>query len=475
MYLIESQKNGTTPRPPGRSIPSGKFFLRRKVALLLCRFTRLSSPLQAVGYSCRKNKGFAALLVAILVLAVMLAIGLSLTVLNVGEQKISRNVTKSDEAYYLAESGIEDAILRLKKNPKMTGLSYSFNSDNGTTNVTISNIIGGSRVITSQGNVLNRIKKLQAVYRIDAQEVSFHYGAQVGDGGVNMGNNSRIKGNVYSNGSVIASSGTGYIDNSIIVARNGNKIQGLSVAEDATVHTCENSAITGILTYVSGGSVVNCTAGESIKTRPDEIEAKDLPITPAQITDWKSEAAAGGIITSNVYYSSTTQFLGPIQIGTPEAPKSLTVTNNAVLKVTGTIYVTGDIIFENNVIIELDRDSYGSFSGVILADGKITVDNNAILRGSGETGSYLLLLSTNSSVDPVSPAISVGNNATGAIFYATSGLIYLNNNVEAREITSYKLQINNNAEVQYESGLQDTMFSSGPGASWVVESWKEIE
>ncbi len=422
----------------------------------------------------RKN-GFAALLMALLVLSVMFAIGISLIVLNVGEQKISRNVTKSDEAYYLAEAGIEDAIFRLRQNPMISGLSYNFNSSNGATNVTISNMIGGSRVITSQGNVQNRIKKIQVVYNLDAQEIAFHYGAQVGDGGVDMGNNARIKGNVYSNGSVIASSGTGYIDNSIVVAKNGNKIKGLSVGEDATVHTCENSTIVGTLTYVSGGSVVNCTAGESTGTRPNEIDPEDLPITSAQITDWKNEAAAGGIITSNVYYSGTTQSLGPKQIGTPEAPKNLTVINNAVLKVTGTIYVTGDIIFSNNAIIELDNASYGSFSGIILADGKITVNNNAILRGSGEAGSYLLLLSTNNSLDPGSPAINVGNNAQGAIFYANSGLILLSNNTKAREITGYKLKINNNAEVQYESGLADTLFSSGPGASWVVESWKEIE
>ena len=427
-----------------------------------------NSPLQ-------KNKGFATLLATVLVLAIMLGIGLSLTVLTAGEQKISRNVTKADEAYYLAEGGIEDAILRLKKNPGMAGLSYGFNSSNGTTNVTISGIIGGSRVVTSRGTVLDRVKKLQMVYEIDSQQIAFHYGVQVGEGGIEMGNNSRVLGNVYSNGNVIAFTGTGYIDDSIIVANSGNKIKGLSVGEDATVYSCEDSTIAGNLTYVSGGSIVNCSAGKSVKTRPNEIENQDLPIVQSQIDDWKNEAAAGGVITSNVYYSSTTKTLGPIQIGTPGDPKSLTVTNNAILNITGTIYVTGDVVFNNNSTIQPDKNSYGSFSGVIIADGRVSIDNNAILNGSGEIGSYLLVISANNSLDPASPAISIGNNTTGAIFYATSGIIYLSNNIIAREITGYKLKIENNAWIQYESGLSNISFSSGPGAAWVIESWREIE
>jgi Tfp pilus assembly protein PilX len=422
-----------------------------------------------------KNKGFSVILVSIVILLVILTIGLRLIFLSVGEQKILRSAIKSDQAYYLAESGVEDAILLLKKNPKITGLSYSFNSDNGNVSVNISNITGGSRIITSQGSFLNRIKKLQVIYKIDSQTISFYYGVQAREGGIEMGNNSRIKGNIYSNGSVIAQSGTGYIDNNIIVVGNGSKIKNLSVAENATVNACENSAISKTLTYVSGGTLENCTAGQSTEIKPEKIVSQDLPITLGQITDLKNKAAAGGIIGSNVYYSSTTYSLGPIQIGTPESPKNLTVTNDAVLKVTGTIYITGDIIFDNNSLIELDKDSYGSFGGMIISDGKIIVGNNVILRGSGEKESYLLVLSTNSSVDPSSPAIQISSNVPDAIFYAPSGLIYLDKDVKAKEITGYKLRINDNVQVQCENDLKNIMFSSGPGDSWVIEGWKEIE
>jgi len=114
-------------------------------------------------------------------------------------------------------------------------------------------------------------------------------------------------------------------------------------------------------------------------------------------------------------------------------------------------------------------------SGVILSDGKITASNGSEQKGSGETGSYIMLLSTNSSLDSGSPAIYVGNNAAGAIFYTTSGLIYLKNNMKAKEITGYKIQIENGAVVEYDSGLQNAQFTSGPGGSWQASDWKEIE
>jgi hypothetical protein len=69
----------------------------------------------------------------------------------------------------------------------------------------------------------------------------------------------------------------------------------------------------------------------------------------------------------------------------------------------------------------------------------------------------------------------VNNNAAGAIFYTSNGLILLSNNMLAREVTGYKIQIDNNAVIEYESGLESSIFSSGPGGSWIVENWKETE
>jgi len=420
----------------------------------------------------QKNKnsknGFAALYLTVLILAVIIAISVSISILTFGQQKISQNITKSSQAYYASEAGVEDVLLRLVK--KMNWSSpYNLKVGNATATVEISDIVGGTRTITSKGNSLNRIRKIQIVYAISTQQVSFHYGAQVGEGGMIMGNGSQVLGNVFSNGSV---TGGGTIQNSIIVAGNGNKIDGITVGNDATVHTCKDSNIGGNLTYVSGGSIQNCTVGGATSTRPNEIELQPLPISQSQIDEWEEDAAAGGVITTNISISGT-KILGPIQIGTSTNPKNLTVENGATLIIEGTVYVTGDITFNNNATVNLDS-SYGSLSGIILTEGVITVENNVILNGSGQAGSYVLLLSTKN--DTTNPVIDIRNNAAGSvIYYANSGLIYLANNMYAREVTGYKIQIANNAIIQYESGLEETNFSSGPGGSWEVTDWKEIE
>ena len=420
----------------------------------------------------QKNKnsknGFAALYLTVLILAVIIAISVSISILTFGQQKISQNITKSSQAYYASEAGVEDVLLRLVK--KMNWSSpYNLKVGNATATVEISDIVGGTRTITSKGNSLNRIRKIQIVYAISTQQVSFHYGAQVGEGGMIMGNGSQVLGNVFSNGSV---TGGGTIQNSIIVAGNGNKIDGITVGNDATVHTCKDSNIGGNLTYVSGGNIQNCTVGGATSTRPNEIELQPLPISQSQIDEWEEDAAAGGVITTNISISGT-KILGPIQIGTSTNPKNLTVENGATLIIEGTVYVTGDITFNNNATVNLDS-SYGSLSGIILTEGVITVENNVILNGSGQAGSYVLLLSTKN--DTTNPVIDIRNNAAGSvIYYANSGLIYLANNMYAREVTGYKIQIANNAIIQYESGLEETNFSSGPGGSWEITSWKEIE
>ena len=155
--------------------------------------------------------------------------------------------------------------------------------------------------------------------------------------------------------------------------------------------------------------------------------------------------------------------LGPAKIN-----GDLTISNSAVLTLTGTVYVTGNISISNSGRIELSSD-YGSLSGMIIADGTITPGNLSVLQGSGQTGSYLMALSTNTS----DLAITVGNNAAGAIFYTSNGGITVSNSFNAREVAGYKLIMSNSATITYESGLANTFFSSGPSGGWRVVSWQE--
>lgn len=414
------------------------------------------------------NQGFSSIYLTILILVIIFETLVLILFFNLNQALISTNITRSFQSYYLAEAGIEDALFRLTNKINFSS-SYNIRIAEGTSTVEISNIIGGIRTITATGNFSNRIRKVEVIYSISSKKISFYYGAQIGDGGMIMGNGSVVEGNVFSNGSI---TGGGVIQNNVVVAGNGNKIEGITVGENANVHTCKNSRIYGNLTYVAGGSVINCTVEGSTKIRPNEIDPLPLPIPQSQIDKWKEDAAVGGIITNDLSISGTVN-LGPVQIGTPTVPKNLIVQNGATLIMKGTIYVTGNFILNQRATLRLDN-SYGSLSGVLISDGVITVENNVLISGSGQQGSYVLLLSTKSDVS--NPVINIKNNSAGSvIYYANSGLIFLKNNMKAREVTGYKIQLENNAVIQYESGLENASFSSGPGGTWEVINWKEIE
>ncbi len=424
------------------------------------------------------QKGFALFYVTILVLAIIIASGMNVSVLTYNQQKVFQNIVKSTQAYYTTEAGLEDALLRLENDMNWSN-PYTLNVGGGTAEIEISDVLGGSRTITSNGDISSRIRKIRIIYQVSSDKVSFYYGAQVGDGGMEMGNNATIKGNIFSNGSVIAAQ-KGYVDNTIKVATVGSSIEGLIVGENAYTHNCKDSTITKIL-YYSGGSIQNCDASEGVKAHPTQ-EAKDFPIGQAQIDEWKTEASCNDspeCIVEGDYIldGGATDYLGPKKI-----TGSMTLENNTTLIITSTIWVVGDITIKNGATVKLDSNSYGGLSGVLATDGKVHIKPGVILEGSGQEGSYILIISTNDSLDDTSPAIDIDNTTSGGVFYTPNtydsrngGLIVIRNNVEAREITGYKVFLEENATINYEYGLEDAEFSSGPGGSWEVISWKEIE
>lgn len=76
---------------------------------------------------------------------------------------------------------------------------------------------------------------------------------------------------------------------------------------------------------------------------------------------------------------------------------------------------------------------------------------------------------------PAEEVITVDNNALGVIYYAPQGRIRFSNNAGAKEATAYGITLDNNAVITYESGLANARFTSGPGGSFSVKSWREIE
>lgn len=409
------------------------------------------------------QKGFSVLLITFLVLIIGAGVILNILVLTLNEEKILQNTKTTDQVFYTAEAGLEDAILKLKKGTPFSS-PYSLAIDGAVSTITIFDVIGGARTIISEGNYLGRTRKAKAVYKISSTEAQFFYGAQVGAEGLILENLSQITGNIFSDGNIEIKPGA-KITGTATAAGAGKKIFGGGlVSQNAVADICENTTISGELRT---NSQINCTYG-SLATLGVPPSTVPLPISAAAIDEWKTEAGSGGTI-SGIYKldGSNTASIGPKKIA-----GDLIIQNNAVLTLTGSLWVTGNIFIKDNAVVQLSAAAYGTLSGMIIADGIVTLQNNSISRGSGQTGSYLMYLSTAAGL---TPAIAIKNNSIVDILYTSNGLISVDNNAQIREVTAYGLRLGNNASLVYELGMQNTFFTSGPSAGWVVADWGEIQ
>lgn len=239
-----------------------------------------------------------------------------------------------------------------------------------------------------------------------------------------------------------------------------NIIVGSGTIGDAYANTVINSNIAGSL-FCQNGSGNNKTC-DSSKSDPNPI---GFPISEGNTEEWKNAALAGGETNGDVLINDDSTSLGPRKIN-----GNLSLINNAILNVTGTLWVTGDVIISNGSVIRLSA-SYGQSSGVIITNGTVSISNNANFNGSGQTGSYILLITTNEGAN----AVNVSNNAGAVILNAQNGTINFANNAGAKSAVAKQINLSNGSFINYESGLVNVNFSSGPSGGFDISNWKETE
>ncbi len=196
------------------------------------------------------------------------------------------------------------------------------------------------------------------------------------------------------------------------------------------------------------------------------------PILDANIEKWENDATLGGT------YSGTynTPNYGTSKIGPKMITGDLIVDGSHTLYLTGTVYVKGNVEVSGSAKIVLDA-SYGNNSGIIVTDGWLNLGGSGQLNGTGQQGSYILFV-TNSSCDATycgHNAIDISGSAGSVVLNAQKGTIGFTGSAKAKEAIGHKLVLSGSTEVNYESGLANLNFSSGPTGGWEVGTWKETE
>jgi len=209
-----------------------------------------------------------------------------------------------------------------------------------------------------------------------------------------------------------------------------------------------------------------------------------LPISSSTITQWEGDAASGGIISGDCGVGGIAACnTFPLSLGPKRINGNLVVDNGAVLTVTGTIYVTGNVVIDNGGSIRCAFGFMGN-SCIIIADGHISVSNNATFGGSGVSGSFIMLLSTKEGCLGTSgtgcatnfSAIGIKNNVTGALFYTSRSLIDISNQATVTAVVGYMLMLQNGSGIMYDPLVANISFApatSGVTGAWNAVRWNE--
>lgn len=386
----------------------------------------------------------------------------------------ARAFADARQGLYTISSASEDVAYRKIKGLAV-GDSESLTVGGVTATAIITAVSGGQEVNTSASGA--RFTRKSRVHLAQGAGASFNYGMQAGAGGIDLLNTTSILGNVYSNGPVTGEN-RNVVKGTVVSAGPAGLIDRVHATSTAYAHTIRDSDIDGDAYYQT---ISGTTVDGALHPGSADQATSSLAISDAQIADWEADALAGGTVSAPCPYK--------IDINTTIGPKKincdLEITNDPVVTLGGALWVSGNITIKNTAIVRVSS-SLGNTSVPVIADkptnqttsSKIELQNSAVFQGSGSTGSYVLMISQNKSAEQggSETAIDLKNSVDGALLvYAPHGEVLIQDSVNVKEASGYRIRLKNSAEVKYETGLANLIFTSGPSGGYTIDSWKEVE
>jgi len=440
-------------------------------------------------YHNARERGAALLLFVLLVTAgsSLIALGLGATVYTDIVAALRLRDTKQN--ILVADSGIEDAVYRLRAG-RRTSDEETLALFQATTTTSIATISGGVAVRANATSSAEHTRRREAMLAPGGSGsagggASFSNGVQAGAGGIILSNAATVTGNAYSNGPLTGSNFM-RIEGNAVSAGPAGRIAGAEVTGAAYAHTIENAIVGGDAYYQS-------IAGTSVGGASHPGSA-DRPLLSAAISDEtiaaiKATAEAGGTLDCSTYTISSQEVtLGPQRINC-----DLSIGGSSIVTLAGAVWVSGSITVSGSAVVRLSA-ALGSASGVMVADNendrasgsRITLLNDSRFIGDPDSGAYVVFLSGNNSSESGGSvkAIVASNDARGdAVLYAPHGEVALSNDVEFATVAAHTVRGSNNAGVRYSSGLAGLFFggaSGGAGAGagaveYRIASWEDVE
>src|SRR3990170_8345911 len=112
------------------------------------------------------QRGVALLPVILVLFGLVMVVGVAIAGISVSENTISSTKDASDEALAIAESGIQDALMKLARDKDFTSAGYNLSVSGGTATIIVPS--GSPKDITSSGTLNNKTRKIQLTVNADA-------------------------------------------------------------------------------------------------------------------------------------------------------------------------------------------------------------------------------------------------------------------------------------------------------------------
>ncbi len=466
------------------------------------------------------------------VAVIALAVAGTASVLAAGEAQVSRSTTASEQTFQAAESGLNRALYQLAHDPSPA--SYSVSMSGITVAYDIQPVAPPGdpydRTISVRAeDPTGKVRTLEVTAHTNSYAGSLSYAIQAGVGGIVFDNTSKVYGDVYSNGPVGPDGGgdageirqlnATYPGNVTIAGLNGivrSKVLDGSVraytieamdgthgliAKDAYYQTLIGSVKANngveICSTVSDGTYCHRNQGQQ-PTKP--LLITDEPADPtSMVPRWVAEVTAGPNPPldpsppakcpnkkENVYFLKLNRNIrgnyycvhdDPVTLGRQVINGSLYVGNHQTLTLTGDLYVTGNVIIDNDATVRVQPNAASTASWSIISEGVATVENGATLQGSGNPSSFLMVIVRSTATDAggEDPAIYASNNSTSVLFVAPNGMVKVKNLGHLRATVANVIKLGNNSDVTFNPNLTNLYVppSGTPTVGVVSGSWRE--
>ena len=123
--------------------------------------------IQELRFKIQDERGVALLPMILVLFGLVMVVGVAIAGISVSENTISSTKDASDEALAIAESGIQDALMKLARDKDFTSVGgYNLSVSGGTATIIVPS--GSSKDITSTGALNNKTRKIQLTVNADA-------------------------------------------------------------------------------------------------------------------------------------------------------------------------------------------------------------------------------------------------------------------------------------------------------------------